>query len=105
MRGAGTKDEGARMRGAGTKDEGSRDEGSRDEGRGSKDEGSRDGGRRSKDEGSRAEGKQSAARATLSWVSSVFNFLKFVLHISEYHSSHYAGETSALKSCLNGRRD
>jgi hypothetical protein len=50
------------------------DEGSRDEGRGSKNEGSMD-------EGSRDEGKQSPAMATLSLVSSVFNFLKFLLHI------------------------
>jgi hypothetical protein len=62
---------------------GSKDEGSRDEGRGSKDDGCRDEGRGSKNEGSRDEGKQSPARATLSWFSSVFNFLKFQLHISE----------------------
>ncbi len=54
-----------------------KDEGSRDEGRESKDELSRD-------EGSRDEGKQSAARATLSWASPVFNFHKFLLHILEY---------------------
>jgi hypothetical protein len=66
----------------GSRDEGSRDEGSSDVERG--DEGSRDEGRESKDEesmneGSRDEGKQSPTRATLSWVSSVFNFLKLLL--------------------------
>jgi hypothetical protein len=71
-----------------------------DEGRESKDE-------ESMNEGSRDEGKQSPARATLSLVSSVFNFLKFLFHISEYtvllFSLCWSGVS--FEKLSNGRRD